>query len=680
MRTKSRVLRWRDPTVWWLFLAGSLYACFFSLGLPLWDDDFTSYLRPLASKSILEILWNWISPLSTQPQYWGFNERPAEWLFYKALFQTSGYVAWPYFLLKSPFYGGLWSMVYLWVHKITNRKDVGVAAALLFGVAPGPILSQFMLQDFAPVAEFFLALLGFWMWSAVESTPVTWTGWPDLRNKKHIDWLKRWIGISVSVYLAIKIKGDVRILILILMGYVMLVRPAQWRFFLIPVCVMGILSVPWGPSILSKLPPWFPGSSGSEIAWMYQPASPARIWDFVGSTHDFTLKQMLFTAPLSLFLLLFPFFVLPVLAMVLVTKPDTIFSKKSAVNRAALWVGLWLSGAFLVVMALPELKLIFRVRYGILTWLPACILFGIYAGSFLKTRTKHKTLWLQVGVALWIAQLGLNFYRSVELRDHLGQVIILIDRVYAKVTEIKPQPRLVMLPGFLLYDYRPGVSAAIEHRESKTLDDLVSQNYPPNETYVVSWNAPLDIRVEMVEMFKGGDSESVFDWVFSCGSDFSVKLMKYVGVQPSLLQARTLKEKGRTQEALAIIEPYLSKFPLNLGAQFEAQQLYLYTSQWWKAHASSLVLENYTDRHPSVLYNHSIALHALGFYDEAISRLQTALEVNPKKYGVLYYLFESAKKKGDQELAFQTIKQMRELFPEDESVMKMARDFGLELP
>ncbi len=55
-----------------VFAAARLHGWFFTQGLPLWDDDFNW----LTGRSAGEILWRWISPVSTQPEHWGFNERP----------------------------------------------------------------------------------------------------------------------------------------------------------------------------------------------------------------------------------------------------------------------------------------------------------------------------------------------------------------------------------------------------------------------------------------------------------------------------------------------------------------------------------------------------------------------------------------------------------------------------
>src|SRR5262245_29280496 len=98
----------------WLLVGGFAYAMFFRHGIPLWDYDFTSWFHKIKDHSFFYYFWNLISPISTQPQYWGFNERPIQALLYKFFYLIGGYDPTVYFIYKSAVYGGLGVMIYQW--------------------------------------------------------------------------------------------------------------------------------------------------------------------------------------------------------------------------------------------------------------------------------------------------------------------------------------------------------------------------------------------------------------------------------------------------------------------------------------------------------------------------------------------------------------------------------------
>src|SRR3954463_10234531 len=97
----------RDPTLASVLAGGFVLGLFFGQGIPLWDDDFTSWFWKIQDKSIFQTLLEIVSPISTQPQYWGFNERPIQALVYQFFYLVSGYESWSYMLFKSLVYAGL---------------------------------------------------------------------------------------------------------------------------------------------------------------------------------------------------------------------------------------------------------------------------------------------------------------------------------------------------------------------------------------------------------------------------------------------------------------------------------------------------------------------------------------------------------------------------------------------
>lgn len=135
----------RSNWVFWIFLGGLVYAFILTQGLPLWDDDFTSWFSKIHDRSLLSLIGEWLSPVSTQPQYWGFNERPLQKVIYKLLHAAFGYESWAYFLFKDLVYAGLGAMLYLWGLRLVPATRGGRLAALsasaFFVLAPGPMAS-----------------------------------------------------------------------------------------------------------------------------------------------------------------------------------------------------------------------------------------------------------------------------------------------------------------------------------------------------------------------------------------------------------------------------------------------------------------------------------------------------------------------------------------------------------
>ena len=205
-------------------MGGFLWAAFIAQGLPYWDGDFTIYFRGMLHKSLGRLLWEWIAPVSTDPENWGFLDRAVQFLAYKISYLVAGYDPWPYSLLRNLCYGGLALLIYSWVRRLTGPSKSrwpAVAAAIFFLVAPGPIAAHVWIADFAPVAEFVLMGLGYLLWKEIEATPAEWTGLP-LYDAEKRRWLARWTGLALLTYLGYKTKADVKLLTGIVGLYILL--------------------------------------------------------------------------------------------------------------------------------------------------------------------------------------------------------------------------------------------------------------------------------------------------------------------------------------------------------------------------------------------------------------------------------------------------------------------------
>ena len=210
----------------WLLVGGLIYAWFFGQGIPLWDDDFTSWFWKIKDKSVLRVLLEWLSPLSTQPENWGFNERPLQALTYKLCYWISGYDSWSYMLFKGVAFALVGVMIYQWGLRLAPATRGGrmaaLAAAIVFMVIPGPMVAYLWHCDYAPVAEFLFLLMTYLIWDAVEETPKTFRGRPRLGDMEHRRWLFKWAGLSLATYLAYKSKADLKLIPAILALYVLI--------------------------------------------------------------------------------------------------------------------------------------------------------------------------------------------------------------------------------------------------------------------------------------------------------------------------------------------------------------------------------------------------------------------------------------------------------------------------
>ena len=127
-------LRYRQWVNWWkadllrrwLLIGGLMYAWFFGQGVPYWDDDFTSLFWKIKDKSVLQIFLEWLSPLSTQPETWGFNERPMQALTYKLCYGISGYESWSYMVFKGVALALMGVMIYQWGLRLTPATRGGI--------------------------------------------------------------------------------------------------------------------------------------------------------------------------------------------------------------------------------------------------------------------------------------------------------------------------------------------------------------------------------------------------------------------------------------------------------------------------------------------------------------------------------------------------------------------------
>jgi tetratricopeptide (TPR) repeat protein len=676
---------WNEDTLRGGLIVGCLaYALFFTQGIPFWDDDFTSWFWKIKDQSLFHYILEWISPISTQPQYWGFNERPLQCIIYKLCYMIAGYEAWPYLLFKCAVYAGLGGMIYAWSRRLVPSTKLGAraaaAAAIFFIVAPGPMAAHILYQDFAPVAELLFLALTYVIWSEIEKTPESWTGIPDLSDPAQKSWVLRWSGIAFCTYLAYKSKADLKLVPGILALYV-LSQPArrkQWKFFVVPVGLMGLLAVPWGPGVFSKLPPFLPGSKGSEIGWMWQPASMERLTDFIWQQGSYNFLASLHSPTIALSGLLGPFLLVGMIAF-LVWRMEA-FDKvqwrtqATSVDRARTFALVW----FLVIMAgtsaLSPINYTFRIRYGIMPMVPVSLLlawvFGLFATA-MHNQSKQLPKWaVAAGIALLAIQAGINLNRSIDYRRSMGQVIVSVDQVYEAFNTKYADKKLALLPDFRPYDYRPDASQAIKDKVwlSKN-EDLKPEQ--AGKTYVISWNPSLWDQYEMVGVYSGCRSGNLFDAIFPCPAGTGAVLMKFIGSDPLFAQGEMLRQKGDIAGARKLHEQYLAKYPESLGGMFVAGLEQFQLKDWEASERTYSHLEKYVPNHLGVLYNHALALAELKQYKPSIERLKYVINQDPKNYAALINLYYTYVKAGESGHAKGALMAMKLNFPQDAEVNRL---------
>jgi tetratricopeptide (TPR) repeat protein len=694
---------------WWkrdglrrgLLIGGFAYALFFLQGIPFWDDDFTSWYWKIKDTSVWTLLLQWLSPISTQPQYWGFNERPLQAILYKLSYFVAGYESWPYLLVKSAAFAGLGVMIYEWGRLIAGRTDNGrraaFAAAGFFLLTPNPMAAMILLQDAAPFAELIFLVLTWVIFTEIEKTPATWKT-PRWSNREHRRWLKRWSAIAFATYLGYKSKADLKLIPAILGGYVLFARPRQWRFFAVPLGLMALLAIPWGPGIFTKLPPFVPGSKGSEIGWMWQPASLERLRDFLyaGDIWDSIrdprrIPSVLLSQTLSLAGLLGPFLLVPaagfllwrteksggLVAVAKALRPrrllESLAPKARMPERARAFALLWGLAILAATSALPAINFIFRVRYGILTLVPASLLlawvFAVFADEL-----RRLPRWVPyVAAACFALQLGVNLNRAVHYRREMGQVIVAVDQVYERVQEKFAGARLVLLPDFRPYDYRPDASATFTAKSWLQGEDELSKE-KPLETYVISWRPSLSDKLEMVERFPGCRETSVFDAIFHCPAGSGAFLMRYIGQDRLFSDGQLLHAKGDAAGAFKLHGEYLEKFPLSLAGNFSLGLEAFQLKDWDRADRAYSTLERFMPDHLAILYNHALVLSELAQYEPAIERLRYVLAKDPTNYAAMINLYWSYRKAGRLAEMKSLIIELKARFPQDSEVARLSAE------
>ncbi|MGA2328161.1 MAG: tetratricopeptide repeat protein [Bryobacteraceae bacterium] len=620
-----------------------------------------------------------MSPIGTAGADWGFLDRTVQMIAYKISYAIAGYDSWPYLWLRSASYGGLVLMIHLWGLRLLpgapKSRVAAPAASIFLLVAPGPTAALVWVGDVAPISVLVSLVMTLAIWRQIEKTPLEWERLSPWRSPEQRGWLLKWIGLAFLVYLGYKTRGDLKLMPLILAGYVLLVRRKQWKLFAVPVGLMLLLAVPWSWENLTRLPPFLPGSGGSSTNWMWQPASFERFREFEWSSNPYEFASSLKRTPLSLAGLLAPFLLSAILAF-LFWKTDR-FGKapwttsQTPQDRARTFVLVWFGAILIGVSALPGINHFFRVRYSILTLTPVCILLAWIFGLFSES-VGRLPKWAVVGcIALFTIQTGINLNRSVHYRRDLGQIMVGVDQVYHYVSTAFPNDQLALLPDFLPYDYHPEARPAIRNRDSLGSPEDLTRRHTPNHTSVISWEPSLWEQLDLVQQFSGCRAGTLFDAMVPCAPGTGAFLMRYIGPDPLYQAAEAARGKGESRIARALYAAFLDRHPNNLGARFMAGFVAIQEKDWAKSEQDCAMLERCVPNHPRVLYNRALAMIELKQYGPAIDRLKRVVQVIPQDYGALFNLSRAYRAAGYEQQARETLQVMKQLFPADETLDRL---------
>lgn len=669
---------WRDdPFRPALLAAGFLWAAFLTQGLPYWDSDFTLFFPNVQGKSLGRLLWDWISPVSTHAENWGFLDRAAQFLAYKVSYQIAGYDPWPYSLLRNLCYAGLGVMIYSWARRLTGPSKSrwpAAAAAVFFLLTPGPIAAHVWLADFAPVAEFVFLCLTYVLWRAVEATPAEWQSLSPA-NPEQRRWLLKWIGLAFCTYLGYKTKADLKLIPAIVAGYVLLLRRRQWKLFAAPLALMVLLAVPWSMSGgAGKLPPFLPGSNGSADKWMWQPASLTRLGDFFWSTEAYSFRNSFHTPTLSLAGTLGPF-LLTALLIFLVWKTKFKIrwtAHEEATDRARIFVVLWLGAILVGVSALPGIAYFFRIRYSIMPLVPVSILLGWLFDGFRGNWDRLPRWAIAAGLAALLVQTSVNCSRSVRYRRWLGQTMVATDEAYERINTTFPNDVLALAPDFLPYAYRVGSARGFRqmHRLAR-VEDLAGFD-PRNPILMLSWQASLWQELDLAEQFSGCRSSILFDRLVPCEPGTGLFVFRYIGEEASFLAADAARIRGDMETARAGYEAFAARHPKNLAGQFWVGFAAFYQKDYAAADRANARVEAYLPNHQSVLYNRATSLMELQQYGPAIERLERLVQMNPGNSAAQLNLYWSHRKAGHEAAAAERLQTMLRLFPTNAVVQDLA--------
>ena len=631
------------------------FAFFLSHGLPLWDDDYAQWLAQ-AQVSFFDLLGRFLLPVTSEPNSWGYSDRPLQVLIYRILHTFFGYWGTGYFFVKSLVFGALVGYLYGRMTQMRLERRAIRGILILFTVSTNVVAALLWHSDFAFYAQLVLAWGVFWSVDRIDRGVPFWGKGPLGLAPEFVRFA---LTLILLTYFGTKIRGDVRMLPLILALYVGFYHRARAKHLFGVFGVALLASIPWSTALFKHLPPFIPGSQGWQ-GWTFAPFSLKRVFDFA-FLDLFSVESV----PLSFF---------GGVGVVLTVAAAIFFCYQFYRDRIR-WPDrrwglalVWLSVALIGAGMLAPQSYSFQLRYTAALLVPASILFALIADSAFR-EFGSSTIFRTAFTVMVAAQCGIHLYRDIGFRKDMGHTVTAIDRIYSSVEQDFANAQLLLGPGFLPYAFRDSKAQALVSRKPIGSVDEVKA-FPAGGTVVASWTPYLDARFVLVKQANGCAS-SVFDSIFSCQAKDGAVLLKYIGSAPEVDQAQAHEKAGNLQAARQSYDGYLQREPNNLGASFMAGILAYRLGDFARMEQIYDHLGSYFPGHPAVVYNWGLSKQGLNKFPEATRLFERAYALVPKDYAIGFNLADSYYKQGKKNRAIATVTDLLKTYP-DSKPMKDA--------
>ena len=627
---------------------------FFTHGLPLWNDDYGKWLAQ-ADASFISLVTRLILPITTDLQNWGFKDRPGEVLIYKFLYTIFGDWGTGFYFVKSLVFGALSALLYRNLRKAGHERFACNLGIALFVLSTSTIATLVWHSDFGVYSQLILAVILFWALPYVERGPShasIYKHFPKGLSRGFSHFL---IAFFCAVYFGAKVRGDVRLAPVILLGYLYVYRREKFAVFAPPFAVTFLASLPWSLDMFKHRPLFFPGAA----------AFVKQVVQFmVGGA--FTLNAPAVSVISAAGVI--------VVAGLAVYAGYLVYSEKmDAPNNKWGFYLIWFASALLLCGIVPAGSSVSPIRYTFMLLVPATCLVTMTLTAIFHEFPRAQ--WIRHAAVLAVVlQCGVHFYHDCQIRREVGHQRVAVSKTFALMEKQFPNAQFLTAQGFSGIKYKSQTSSSVTNRsELANIDDIAK--FPVGNTYVAIGAPTLDVRFAVADAISGcGDS--LFDKIFPCSASETVTLWKYVGTPAETAQATEFERTGDIASARRVLEGYLQKEPTNYGVAF---MLSLYTYRQGDFARMEQIYDQigpHFEGYAAVVYNWGLAKQGLQKFAEATRYLEIANRMAPDNYGIIYNLADSYYKEGRKTRALATLSSVMKRYPNDEAMKRSYEEWS----
>jgi tetratricopeptide (TPR) repeat protein len=638
---------------------GAAVAFFFTHGLPLWDDDYSQWLTQ-AHAGIFGIIKRILLPVTSEPQTWGYSDRPVQVLFYWVLSHVLGTWGTGWFLVKSVVFGGLVGTLYHWARKLGVERAPAIAAVALFTFCANVQASLIWHSDFGVYSQLVLSILLLWSVEQIEKGPrsVTFSrglGGIPPEFKRFV------VTFFVATYLGAKLKGDVRLAPLVLMAWLYLFKRERFKAYWAPFTATFLATLPWSGQLFRLAPPFLGGSGYA--GWTYGSFNLHRVWEFIGADAFYVAG-----APLSL---VGASGILVALGLLAYGGYRAYQEKLELPDEKVGFFLTWMTLSLLACGAIASQNPTFQLRYTLIPMVPATLLIALLTGAAFR-EFGRVSYFKEAALAIFAIQCGIHLVHDYQHRRDMGHTVVAIDKIYRTIEEDHPSSSFVLMPGFLNYGYKVASDKpAITGRKGVNgVDAIVQANLPPGNTFAASWSSTLDPRMSVAKVATGCGA-SLFDVIFPCSATDGAVLLRFEGQNiPELTEGDKLDKAGNLAGAAQAYEGYLAKVPQNHGVDFILGLVYYRLGSYAKMEQVYDQFAPFFPAHTSVLYNWGLAKQGVQKYAEASKLLERAYTMAPKDYAIGFNLADSYMRMHRKGRALATLQELLKVYPNSDVMKK----------